>query len=156
MYKTFTSKYLTTGSRVKAAKEIIQFSKSKMAAVCYGPNFLLKYLIGRRHGAESPVQCRSLFVRQSYLSPFCRVSVLSLFPITQWVSFFGGGAFFLWINVFFIISLWWGKTCLLRDSHERRLDQIKITRFVRIHHKTFVMISFSCHCQCSAHCFPLI
>jgi len=44
MYKTFTSIYLTTGSRVKAAKEIFQFSKPKMA-VCYGPNFLLKYLI---------------------------------------------------------------------------------------------------------------
>jgi len=25
-------------------QQIIQFSKSKMAAVCYGPNFLLKYL----------------------------------------------------------------------------------------------------------------
>jgi len=37
--------YLTTGSRVKTAKEKIQFSKSKMTAVCYGPNFLLEYLI---------------------------------------------------------------------------------------------------------------
>jgi len=26
-------------------KKLIQFSKSKMASVCYGPNFLLKYLI---------------------------------------------------------------------------------------------------------------
>jgi len=26
-------------------KQIIKSSKSKMAAVCYGPNFLLKYLI---------------------------------------------------------------------------------------------------------------
>jgi len=32
-------------------KQMIQFSKSKMAAVCYGPNVLLKYFIRRTGNA---------------------------------------------------------------------------------------------------------
>jgi len=34
-------------------KQIIQSSKSKVAAVCYGPNFLLKYLILVRYDANT-------------------------------------------------------------------------------------------------------
>jgi len=41
-YEYIFNKWITGENR---QKKLIQFSKSKMAAVCYGPNFLLKYLI---------------------------------------------------------------------------------------------------------------
>jgi len=46
-YNTFKSIDLTTVSRVKTVRKANNstLSKSKMTAVCYAPNFLLKYLI---------------------------------------------------------------------------------------------------------------
>jgi len=42
-------------------KKMIQFSKSNMAAVCYGPNFLLKYLI------VDVFRCKQLFYYSSVM-----------------------------------------------------------------------------------------